>query len=478
MRIFKEESELEVWKQDDSGRFALLRIYPICRWSGQLGPKMKEGDRQAPEGFYTITAGQMNPNSNYYLAINTGFPNIYDRANGRTGEFLMIHGDCASVGCYAMTDEQIAEIYALARESFFGGQRAFQLEAFPFRMTPLNMARHRNSPHMAFWKMLKQGYDHFGVTHNEPRVAVCEKRYVFDAETTGRFSPAERCPDYGVPDHIAVAVREKQRRDDILTAELISRGMPTVPITTGIDGGMNPTFLAAIKSHGGPGATMRTAAGTIPAHVNPPAEPAEITGSFTGLDSIQSRPAAGVQVASAESSGGIGSLLGNLFGSKSEGQTATERNTPPGQVFTQKAEPSVSEPAPAIAAIRPKFRPQPENARTASALVPRQPAALAKREASVEPQRPPKSTTTTLLNGAAPTVPPGASTTALGRGVKPQISSAFANLVRVVLCARSRSRKRARIAIAGGRRGAAPAEWGRSALLCAGRAVLISTHYE
>jgi hypothetical protein len=114
-----------------------------------------------------------------------------------------------------------------------------------------------------------------------------------------------------------------------------------------------------------------------------------------------------VQVASAESSGGIGSLLGNLFGSKSEGQTATKRNTPPGQVSTQKAEPSVSEPAPAIAAIRPKFRPQPENARTASALVPRQPAALAKREASVEPQSTPKSTTTTLLNGAAPTVPTG-----------------------------------------------------------------------
>ena len=87
----------------------------------------------------------MNPNSNYYLAINTGFPNAYDRANGRTGAFLMIHGDCSSAGCYAMTDEQIAEIYTLARESFFGGQKSFQIQAYPFRMTPLNMARHRNS---------------------------------------------------------------------------------------------------------------------------------------------------------------------------------------------------------------------------------------------------------------------------------------------------------------------------------------------
>ena len=214
VRIFKEESELEVWKEDKTGRFALLKTYPICRWSGDLGPKIKEGDRQAPEGFYTITPGLMNPNSSYYLAINTGFPNAYDRANGRTGGFLMIHGDCSSRGCYAMTDEQIAEIYALARELFFGGQKSFQIQAYPFRMTPINMAKHRNSPHMAFWKMLKQGYDHFEVTRLEPKVDVCEKRYVFDAETSAKFSAADRCPAYKVPEDIAAAVRDKQRRDD------------------------------------------------------------------------------------------------------------------------------------------------------------------------------------------------------------------------------------------------------------------------
>jgi len=247
MRIFKEEAEFEVWKQDDSGRFALLRTYPICRWSGELGPKIKTGDRQAPEGFYTITPGLMNPNSTQYLAINTGFPNAYDRVNGRTGAFLMIHGGCSSSGCYAMTDEQIAEIYALARESFSGGQASFQLQAYPFRMTPVNMARHRNSPHMAFWRMIKQGYDHFEVTHLEPQVDVCEKRYIFDAASTDSFSPAERCPAYKVPEYIAVAVREKQRRHEIETAELINRGTPTVPVTTGGDGGTNPTFLADAK---------------------------------------------------------------------------------------------------------------------------------------------------------------------------------------------------------------------------------------
>ena len=167
-----------------------------------------------------------------------------------------------------MTDEQIAEIYALARESFFGGQKSFQLQAFPFRMTPLNMARHRNSPHFEFWKMLKQGNDHFEVTHLEPQVNVCENRYVFNALSLTQFSATERCPAYKVPEYIAAAVRDKQRRDDIQIAELISRGTPIAHATTGIDGGMNLTFLAAVKSHGGPGATIRTASGTIPAHVS------------------------------------------------------------------------------------------------------------------------------------------------------------------------------------------------------------------
>ena len=243
VRIFKEESELEVWKEDQSGRLVLLRTYPICRWSGELGPKIKQGDRQAPEGFYTITPALMNPNSSFYLAINMGFPNAYDRANGRSGAFLMIHGDCSSSGCYAMTDEQISEIYALARKSFFGGQRSFQIQAFPFRMTALNMAKHRNSPHLDFWKMLKQGYDHFEVTRLEPKVDVCERRYVFDAESSSRFSAADRCPAYKVPDDIVAAVRDKQRRDDTQTAEFISRGTPTVPARLGTDGGMNQTFL-------------------------------------------------------------------------------------------------------------------------------------------------------------------------------------------------------------------------------------------
>jgi murein L,D-transpeptidase YafK len=300
LRIFKEESELEVWKIDNTGRFALLRTYPICRWSGDLGPKFQQGDRQAPEGFYTITPDLMNPNSSAYLAINTGFPNAFDQANGRTGQFLMIHGDCSSAGCYAMTDEQIAEIYALARESFFGAQRSFQVQAYPFRMTPLNMARYRNSPHMAFWRMLKQGYDHFEVTRQEPKFDVCDRRYVFDAQSSGNFSPTEQCPAYSVPQEIASAVYNKERQDEAQFAQLVVRGVPTVATTTRGQGGMNATYLAALKANGGPGSDIRTASGTIPSYVRPPAEPSPglSTASLSSVTSAAPRPA----VASAASS--------------------------------------------------------------------------------------------------------------------------------------------------------------------------------
>ena len=128
-----------MWKQDRGGRYALLKTYPVCRYSGTLGPKKAEGDYQAPEGFYDIRLGQMNPHSIEYLSFNVGYPNAYDRSLGRTGDSLMIHGGCRSVGCYAMTNEQIEEIYALAYDAFAGGQTDIQLQAYPFRMTTANL---------------------------------------------------------------------------------------------------------------------------------------------------------------------------------------------------------------------------------------------------------------------------------------------------------------------------------------------------
>jgi murein L,D-transpeptidase YafK len=360
-RIFKEEAEMEIWKQNRDGQFVLLKTYPICRWSGDLGPKKKEGDRQAPEGFYTITPGQMNPNSNYYLAFNTGFPNAYDRAMGYTGSELMVHGDCSSRGCYAMTDEQIQEIYALARESFFGGQKAFQLQAYPFRMTALNMAKHRNNPNFAFWKMLKEGYDHFNATHQEPKVAVCEKRYVFDAAAPDdsakplSFNPKGACPTYQLDKAVADAVLDQRRQEQYKMAEYIASGVSTAPSRAGVDGGMNPVFLAKLSPHNdfdnngryqvasntvAPGALPRVsnAPGTLPRTATPPApsaeapvtpEPAMTSGPVVvaSVPMPRSAPQPKQGEAPAPQPTTIARLFGNLFGG-SKAQAAASTPSP------------------------------------------------------------------------------------------------------------------------------------------------------
>jgi murein L,D-transpeptidase YafK len=180
IRIYKEERALEVWKQDRTGKFALLRSYPICKFSGKLGPKIAQGDYQAPEGFYDITPAQLNPQSSEYLSFNIGFPNAFDRSLGHTGSFLMVHGGCRSVGCYAMTDYQMEEIYGLVEEAFRGGQVRVQLQAFPFQMTAENLTRHSEDPNAPFWEMLKTGSDAFSATGVPPKVAVCNQRYVFN----------------------------------------------------------------------------------------------------------------------------------------------------------------------------------------------------------------------------------------------------------------------------------------------------------
>lgn len=194
VQVFKEESELEVWKQRDDGRFYHFRTYPICNWSGEIGPKQSTGDRQAPEGFYSITPVLMNPNSKFYLSFNLGYPNAYDRSWGRTGDSVMVHGNCRSAGCYAMTDALMEEIYGLTRESLKAGQPSFQLHAYPFRMTDARLAREKSNKWYGFWKTMKQGYDYFEKYRIPPSIAVCERRYVVDAVARSRPDPAGRCP--------------------------------------------------------------------------------------------------------------------------------------------------------------------------------------------------------------------------------------------------------------------------------------------
>ena len=225
IRIFKEESELEVWKARTDGRFYHFKTYPICNWSGELGPKQAQGDRQAPEGFYTITPAQMKPNSDFYLAFNIGYPNAYDKANGRTGEFVMIHGKCKSAGCYAMTDALVEEVYALARDALRGGQMNFQVHAFPFRMTDEKLARYKTNKWYAFWKTMKEGYDYFETTRVPPSVVVCARKYVVNVvpPAFGELDPVAACPRFERP---ALSPFAAAPSDEKLTMERITANGP------------------------------------------------------------------------------------------------------------------------------------------------------------------------------------------------------------------------------------------------------------
>lgn len=181
MRIFKETNELEVWiKPQSSDKFELFKTYEICYYSGDLGPKTKQGDGQSPEGFYFVNANRFNPWSDFHLSLNMGYPNSYDRAKGYTGNYLMIHGSCVSIGCYAMKDEGIEEIYTLAHKAVENGQKFFRVHSFPFRMTGAAMAKQENHKWIGFWRNLKTGYDWFEEKKTPPNVNVRDGRYVFD----------------------------------------------------------------------------------------------------------------------------------------------------------------------------------------------------------------------------------------------------------------------------------------------------------
>ncbi len=180
LRVFKESREMEVWVQSkQTKKFVLFKTYRIAAMSGVLGPKQKEGDMQAPEGFYYVNRGRMNPQSRFHLAFNVGYPNKYDRAYRRTGSALMVHGNRVSIGCFAMTDHYIEEIYTLCNAALRKGQPFFRVHSFPFRMTAQRMAQAKGSHWYSFWQNLKTGYDAFEKTKVPPNVSVASKRYTF-----------------------------------------------------------------------------------------------------------------------------------------------------------------------------------------------------------------------------------------------------------------------------------------------------------
>ncbi|MCS0504961.1 L,D-transpeptidase family protein [Ancylobacter mangrovi] len=251
IRIYKQESELEVWKRTNRNTYALLKTYPMCRWSGKLGPKTSEGDRQAPEGFYTITRAQLNPRSQFYLSFNLGYPNELESALGYTGSALMVHGACTSAGCYAMTDGGVAEIYALAREALKGGQEEFQVQALPFRMTPANFAAHRNDPNVPFWRNLEEGVDYFDMTRRPPVVTACAGRYRFTAQPSpedAALDPLGACPADPSSQQIAQQLEQRQLAE---TAQMVAVAAANPAIAPPyVDGGMHESFREVLRRSG------------------------------------------------------------------------------------------------------------------------------------------------------------------------------------------------------------------------------------
>jgi murein L,D-transpeptidase YafK len=184
IRIFKEESEIELWMRH-SETWVLLQNWPICRWSGRLGPKLRERNHQAPEGFYEVNLGSLNPDSRHHLSFNLGFPNRFDRFHGRTGSFLMVHGGCSSIGCYAVTDPVIDVIYRFVEAALRNGQHSIPVHIFPFRMTEEKLRRHVDARWQTFWRQIEPAYRAFESNHTVPQITVTNGRYLVNGRSSG-----------------------------------------------------------------------------------------------------------------------------------------------------------------------------------------------------------------------------------------------------------------------------------------------------
>lgn len=198
---FYSGATLEVWVESAPGaKYVLFNAYPVCVYSGKLGPKKREGDGQSPEGFYEMTASLFNPNSAYRLSVNVGYPNRRDRALRHTGGLVMVHGECASVGCLAMND-LIDPVYTLLERAILGGQQKIPFHAFPFAMTEENIARASMyfPQHEQFWRQIAVGWRAFEKTNVPPDVTV--KPTTGDYVVQERGEPLPNADDEGNDDN-------------------------------------------------------------------------------------------------------------------------------------------------------------------------------------------------------------------------------------------------------------------------------------
>jgi murein L,D-transpeptidase YafK len=180
IRIFKADSSLELWMLR-RGRFELFKTYTICKWSGALGPKLREGDKQSPEGVYFITGDDLIVNARWHRAMNVGYPNARDNALGLTGSDILIHGKCTSIGCFALTDDVVQDVYEVVDAALDAGQPRIPVHIFPFQLTREKLAGVAGDEWADFWHELKRGHDLFLRDRLPPRTFVCNGRYAFQS---------------------------------------------------------------------------------------------------------------------------------------------------------------------------------------------------------------------------------------------------------------------------------------------------------
>jgi murein L,D-transpeptidase YafK len=274
IRIFKAEFELELWMRKGD-RFELFATYPICYWSGTLGPKLHEGDKQAPEGFYAVGLNQIHRRGRWPRSLNIGYPNALDRAHARTGSLILVHGGCTSTGCFAMTNPLMSEIYALAEQALQQGQDRIPIHVFPFRMTEANFAT-RSLAHAewrAFWLNLKVGYDLFERTRVPPKVGICNKQYAVSAgDLTG---------DSGPPGEVGAPCAESDGGGAVplMTAE-------TEAAAEEANGTAKPRKVASKARHRAAARHARRAYASRRARAAAPIETSSISGSFSGSEPV------------------------------------------------------------------------------------------------------------------------------------------------------------------------------------------------
>jgi murein L,D-transpeptidase YafK len=159
LRAFKEERHVELWAGGASGPLSLVKVYTMCAASGTLGPKRREGDLQVPEGLYVIS--EFNPASQFHLSMKVSYPNTSDRLRGdaqRPGGLIYLHGHCASIGCIAIEDGPIEEVYLVAERAT---THPLRIDVFPARLTPAWLRAHANSEHASLWKELMPAFERF-----------------------------------------------------------------------------------------------------------------------------------------------------------------------------------------------------------------------------------------------------------------------------------------------------------------------------